>query len=105
MKTHDELLNMSMSQQLGYLQWLAGWVYLDTAIDESIRNIALDVEECLVHWYKKIALGHCSLLEMNENPLDKMEEEIIEKIEYYQSLLQFVVDGETITVVVPRKKE
>jgi hypothetical protein len=89
MKTHNELLNMSMEHQLGYLQYLAGQVYLDKTIDEKIReDDALPMEEVGVHWYAKLANGHCSLQSMLDNPLDKMEIEIIEKIEYYQNLLE-----------------
>ena len=88
MKTHEELLNMSMEHQLGYLQWLAGQVYLKESLPEQVREDALTMEELGVHHYHDIATGRCSLAVTLKTNLDELEQKIISDIENYQKLLE-----------------
>jgi hypothetical protein len=83
----DELREMSMEQQLGYLQSLAGLVYLDERLPEKDREDALTMEEVGVHFYRNIATGRCSLAVTLATDLDELENKIIDDIMYYQELL------------------
>jgi hypothetical protein len=87
MKTKEELKEMSMEHQLGYLQHLAGNVWLKESLPQNVRDNALAMEELGVHHYKNIATGRCSLAVTLATDLDKLEEEIVEKILEYQMLL------------------
>jgi hypothetical protein len=71
-KDRDELHEMSMEHQLGYLQYLAGLVYIDERLPESDHDIAT---------------GRCSLAVTLATDLDELEEKIIDDIMYYQELL------------------
>jgi len=88
MKTKEELKEMSMDHQLGYLQHLAGNVWLKESLPQDIRDDALTMEELGVHHYKNIATGRCCLAVTLATDLDELENEIIDKILEYQELLK-----------------
>ena len=86
-KTREDLENMSIEHQLGYLQHLAGNVWLREDLPQDVRDEALDMEELGVHYYSRHFQGRCSLSASIAFDVEKAENEIIEKILYYQELL------------------
>jgi hypothetical protein len=85
--SREELREWSMDHQLGYLQHLAGNVWLREDLDQSIRDDALAMEELGVHWYKNLATGRCSLAVSLATDLNILEEKIIDDIMYYQEII------------------
>jgi len=83
----QKLENMTTASKLGYLQHLAGQIYLKESLSEDIREDALTMEEVGVKHYENMFLGKCSLKALVEFDPEKAEKEVDELIIKYCDLL------------------